>query len=150
MFVLSLTAPLTACLALLDLQPLGFEPADSGADERRADDAPNDTSVPSDGGIDAANHCSDGKRHDFCDDFEGITGALEDRWQKRKEVNGTGLVATEITDAAPSPVTVFRSTSERGAEGGTTAHVARLSRQESPWPRTPAGAQPGVRIFFEV
>lgn len=146
-------AELAACGALLDLQPLDFEAATAsdGGDERGA---VTETGSPLDGGgeasADGATHCSDGKRHDFCDDFEGITGSIEDRWQKRKELNGTGQIGSEVTDGAPSPVTVFRTSMQHGEDGGTIGHIARLSRQDVPWPRTTSGTQPGIRIAFEI
>jgi hypothetical protein len=149
--------PLVACTALLDLQTLDFDAdADGGGVPPRGEaGGPDggDDAAPGDAGpADATTHCSDGKRHDFCDDFEGITGAIEDRWNKRKEVSGTGSISAEVVDDAPSPVTVFRSEIHRGPDGGDAPAVpiARLSKQDSPWERADGGAQPGVRIQFEV
>lgn len=149
-----ITLPLFACALLQDLQPLEFQAAEGGAttdsplgdgDQRDVIDASADAPV-----ADARTHCSDGKKHDFCDDFEGITGALEDRWNKRKEVSGTGKISAEVRDGAPSPVTVFRTSMDYGADGGTSVHIARLSKQDSPWLRTDGGSQPGVRFAFDV
>jgi hypothetical protein len=145
-------APLlvVACGALLDLEPLTFdEPLNrDAAPDTTADTSSSD--APTDAGIDTATHCTDGKRHDFCDDFEGITGEIQDRWNKRKEVTGTGKIGAVAADAAPSPVTVFSSMIDRGPDGGMEVHIARLSKQESPWRRTDGGAQPGVRLVFEA
>lgn len=142
----------TACGALLDLEPLIFdEPFNEGGADVTTDSSTTDVAI-GDGGGDAATstHCSDGKRHDFCDDFESITGEIQDRWNKRKEVTGTGSIAAIESDAAPSPITVFRSIIDRGPDGGMEVHIARLSKQQSPWPRTDAGEQAGSRVAFEA
>ncbi len=142
---------LGACGALLDLEPLTFEPAIGGEGGPDSGLESSSTDAPSDGGLpEATTRCSDGKRHDFCDDFEGIVGEIQDRWNKRKEVTGTGKIAAIATDAAPSPVTVFSSTIDRGPDGGIDVHIARLSKQESPWRRTDGGEQAGVRLAFEA
>jgi hypothetical protein len=145
-------APLVACSLFLDLEPVQFvDPPDALALDGNVPDAPvTPADAPNDVTLDASSRCSDGKRHDFCDDFEGITGEIHDRWNKRKELSGTGAIAPFVTDGAPSPVTVFRSSIDRGADGGQVVHIARISKQESPWPRTATGAQPGVRIAFEA
>lgn len=141
----------TACGALLDLEPLIFDEPNEGGADVTTDSSITDAPI-GDGGSDGATstHCSDGKRHDFCDDFEGITGEIQDRWNKRKEVTGTGSIAAIESDAAPSPTTVFRSIIDRGPDGGMEVHIARLSKQQSPWPRTDAGEQAGVRVAFEA
>lgn len=144
----------TACGALLNLDPLVFdEPLSEAGADVATDTSTTDAALrDGDGGGDAATstHCSDGKRHDFCDDFEGITGEIQDRWNKRKEVTGTGSIAAIESDAAPSPTTIFRSMIDRGPDGGMEVHIARLSKQQSPWPRTDAGEQAGSRIAFEA
>ena len=150
----AVAAPLVACGLFLDLQPLQFDepdaaPLEGGAiDSPGALDAPRDVDLDVD--VDAGSRCSDGKKHDFCDDFERITGELQDRWNKRRELSGSGKVEAAIADGAPSPVTVFRSSIDRGADGGQVVHIARLSKQDSPWARTDGGAQPAIRVAFEA
>ena len=139
-----------ACGAILDLSPLSFVEADSMPDASDAMLVDGTFEPPTDAGPDARSRCTDKKPHDFCDDFESITGEIQDRWNKRKEVSGTGKIEAVAFDGAPSPSTVFRSRIDRDPDGGTSVHIARISKQDSPWARSGGGAQPGVRIAFEV
>jgi hypothetical protein len=155
--VLASTLGLGACGALLDLQALDFAgsgtdggPTEASSADGVSSDAPRVDGGPTDAGPDAHDLCSDGKKHDFCDDFEGVVGNIEDRWGKHIELQGFGKVSLEVTDGAPSPVTVFRSSIDYGLDGGMVVESARLSKQDSPWPRADSGAQPAVRMAFEV
>jgi hypothetical protein len=147
---LASAAGFAACVSTGDLSGGAGAESDGSADVTPdAADAPGDVGADGDAGG-AVDRCHDGKPHDFCDDFEDITGFVEDRWNKRKEVVGTGELVTLVAAGAPSPVTVLRSTTHRGLDGGNEVHIARLSKQDSPWARTDSGAQPGVRLATEV
>lgn len=130
----------SGCSAMTDLSSLGPS-ADAARGEERAPEDASDA-------VASHSHCADPSDHDFCDDFEDLR-APDERWNHRLELVGTGTVALENLKSATSTSTALSTAISRGDDAGTV-HIARLSKQIAPWPRTDGGAQAAARIALSI